>query len=166
MAKLPQSQHPAVRAINFRAEIGKQIYYRRRQVKLTQREVAERFGVSREMIAAVEQGRTDVNAGDLPRLAAILHVPIDYFFVSIPKSEIGEYEPITEPTWPPREGNFFSYRPSAPVVENHIPVSQELQLQPVLEAIAQSLNRIEARLTAVDENQISETEPRFSRDEI
>ena len=55
------------------------------------------FGVSREMISQIETGRANINAGDLPRLAKILMVPISYFYGGI------EYPPsFEELELPPR----------------------------------------------------------------
>ena len=90
MAKPSPSQKPAPRSINYRADIGNRIADRRRQNGLTQSGLGEKFGVSRSMIGSIEQGISDVNAGDLPRLATILDVPVQYFF-GVPEPERGEW---------------------------------------------------------------------------
>ena len=68
---------------NFAQHIGDRISIRRRELKLGQKELGEMFGVSREMISQIETGRANINAGDLPRLAKIMMVPISYFYGGI-----------------------------------------------------------------------------------
>jgi len=68
---------------NFAPHIGDRISIRRRELKLGQKELGEMFGVSREMISQIETGRANINAGDLPRLAKIMMVPISYFYGGI-----------------------------------------------------------------------------------
>ena len=46
---------------------------------LDQSQLAEAFEVSRQAVSQYERGVTDINAGDLPYLAQILHVPVLYF---------------------------------------------------------------------------------------
>ena len=81
---------------NFAPHIGDRISIRRRELKLGQKELGEMFGVSREMISQIETGRANINAGDLPRLAKIMMVPISYFYggIEYPLSLFGERIPI------------------------------------------------------------------------
>ena len=81
---------------NFAPHIGDRISIRRRELKLGQKELGEMFGVSREMISQIETGRANINAGDLPRLAKIMMVPISYFYggIEYPSSLLEEEIPI------------------------------------------------------------------------
>ena len=63
-----------------RSLVGRRIGERRREMGLTQMELGETIGVSRETISKYETGFLDVAAGDLPVLALKLRVPLMYFF--------------------------------------------------------------------------------------
>lgn len=66
--------------LSFRFVLGLMISYRRRALGLSQLDLATLYGSSRELISQIESGRTEVNSGDLPRLAEILDVPITSLF--------------------------------------------------------------------------------------
>ena len=70
---------------NTRALVGRRIAERRREMNLTQSDLGESIGVSRETISKYETGSLDVSAGDLPVLALKLRVPIIYFFSGLPQ---------------------------------------------------------------------------------
>ena len=67
------------KAANCRTEIGERLAARRMILGLDQSQLAEAFEVSRQAVSQYERGVTDINAGDLPYLAQILHVPVLYF---------------------------------------------------------------------------------------
>lgn len=60
--------------------IGIRIRGRRRELNLGQRELADKLGVTREAVTGWESGRISIYAGDLPRLAEILTVPLIYLY--------------------------------------------------------------------------------------
>ncbi len=60
--------------------IGAIIRERRRKLDLGQRELGDKLGVTREAVTGWESGRISVYAGDLPRLADALEVPLPYLY--------------------------------------------------------------------------------------
>jgi transcriptional regulator with XRE-family HTH domain len=61
-------------------DIGARIKERREYRKLTQEDLAGRFGCSRETISNWERGERVIRAIDLARLAEILETNVVYFF--------------------------------------------------------------------------------------
>ena len=61
-----------------RAVLGARLREARRQAGLTQRELAERLGVSQPMVAAVERGRTRVGPSYTKRLLKACRLPADW----------------------------------------------------------------------------------------
>ena len=59
--------------------IGQRIAERRRFLGLSQKELAKKVGVSREMLSHFEVGRVQINASDLFHVANALAVPIAFF---------------------------------------------------------------------------------------
>ena len=55
---------------------------RRRELGLTQRELARRALISTVSLSAIENGHKQPRAGTLGRLAAELRTGVDYFFLS------------------------------------------------------------------------------------
>jgi transcriptional regulator with XRE-family HTH domain len=64
--------------------IGLRIRTRRRELGLTQGELGKSLDVTAPQVVKYENGKDGVGAGRLPQLAAVLQVPLDYFF---PKAE-------------------------------------------------------------------------------
>lgn len=58
--------------------IGERISRRRRQLRMTQEELADRMDVSPQMISYTEQGRKAIRPENLIRLCAALDVSADY----------------------------------------------------------------------------------------
>ncbi len=58
--------------------IGERISARRRQLRLTQEDLADRMDVSPQMISYAEQGRKAIRPENLIRLCAALDVSADY----------------------------------------------------------------------------------------
>lgn len=58
--------------------IGERISRRRRQLRMTQEELADRMDVSPQMISYAEQGRKAIRPENLVRLCAALDVSADY----------------------------------------------------------------------------------------
>ncbi len=59
-------------------EIGERIYIRRRGLKLTQEEVAEKMNVSIQMISNLELGKKAIRPENLVKISSILNVSTDY----------------------------------------------------------------------------------------
>lgn len=55
---------------------------RRRELGLTQRELARRALISAVSLSAIENGHKEPRAGTLGRLAAELQAGVDYFYLS------------------------------------------------------------------------------------
>lgn len=58
--------------------IGQRISHRRRQLRMTQEELAARMDVSTQMISYAEQGRKAIRPENLIKLCAELEVSADY----------------------------------------------------------------------------------------
>lgn len=72
-------QNPDLQAATVRL-IARKTAERRALLGLRQKQLAAVCGVSTAMISKYESGASDIPAAQLWRLAAILGVPIDYFF--------------------------------------------------------------------------------------
>lgn len=75
--------------------MGFRVSTQRRQLKITQEELAEKVGVSVKHISAIETGRSKPNIQLLYDIASTLNVTIDYFTLGVVKKnnfeEIEEY---------------------------------------------------------------------------
>jgi len=61
-------------------QIGERIRIRRRQLGMSQTDLAERLGVSFQQVQKYENGTNRVSAGRLPHLAGALDVQVGYFY--------------------------------------------------------------------------------------
>lgn len=61
--------------------IGKRIYDRRRQLNLTQEQLAEKMNVSIQMISNLERGNKAIKIENLIKLCEILGVSTDYILL-------------------------------------------------------------------------------------
>ena len=66
--------------LDFSRLIAKRIADRRRVLGMSQENLANYLGVSRDMITRIETDRSTLDAGDIPALALALRVPISYFY--------------------------------------------------------------------------------------
>ena len=64
----------------FHKLMGTRLRNRREELGMTQRELAEKLGVSREALAQYETGRNGIDSGDLPRLSVVLQLPLLSFY--------------------------------------------------------------------------------------
>lgn len=62
------------------AFVGKKIRFRRRELKLSQEQLAAKIGLTFQQIQKYENGTNRVSASRLVELAQILEVPAAYFF--------------------------------------------------------------------------------------
>ena len=95
---------------SFAPHIGDRISIRRRELNLSQKELAQLYGVSRELISQFETGRSEINAGDLPRLAKILLAPISYFYGGIEYPLPDEIRPVASAPMPDEDELLAYYR--------------------------------------------------------
>ena len=65
-------------------EIGRRIFVRRKQVRLTQTVLGAAIGVSFQQVQKYERGSNRVSTSALYRIAAVLDVPMSYFFDVFP----------------------------------------------------------------------------------
>lgn len=65
--------------------MGFRISTQRRQLRITQEELAEKVGVSAKHISAIETGRTKPNIQLLYDISTALNVTLDYFTLGIVK---------------------------------------------------------------------------------
>lgn len=61
--------------------VGRELRHTRKEVGLTQAQVAERLGVSASYIAAVEAGRRNLTLGQLANIANAMRLGIDVSFI-------------------------------------------------------------------------------------
>lgn len=59
-------------------KMGERIYHRRKALKLTQEELAEKMGVSTQMISNLELGKKAIRPENLIRLCEVLNVSADF----------------------------------------------------------------------------------------
>lgn len=59
----------------YRRLVGRRVRQRRRAVKLSQQQLADAIGVSRNYISDLEQGQQAVNAWRVVRLSVVLQAP-------------------------------------------------------------------------------------------
>ena len=71
-------------------EMGERIYRRRKSLKLTQEELAEKLGVSTQMISNLELGKKAVRPENLAKLSVALNVSSDYVLFGRDKSSPAE----------------------------------------------------------------------------
>ena len=64
--------------MEFLQEMGRRIMVRRKGLQLTQEELAERMGVSTQMISNLELGKKAIRPENLSRLCGILQVSSDF----------------------------------------------------------------------------------------
>jgi len=62
----------------FLAEMGKRIQDRRKALRLSQEELAERADISKQTVSRAENARRELGAGNLARIALALGVSTDY----------------------------------------------------------------------------------------
>lgn len=64
--------------IEILKQMGERIYKRRKGLKLTQEQLAERLGVSTQMISNLELGKKAIRPENLIRLCNVLNVSADF----------------------------------------------------------------------------------------
>jgi transcriptional regulator with XRE-family HTH domain len=64
-----------------RLDLGKRIRARRKQMKLTIAQIAERTGLTVSFLSQVERGKTGISIGSLRAISEVLEVPIFHFLL-------------------------------------------------------------------------------------
>jgi transcriptional regulator with XRE-family HTH domain len=86
-AKHGTTPHP--RSVDARdAEIGRLVRAQRRQVRLSQTDLAERIGVSFQQVQKYENGTNRISISRLTRIAEALAVPPTFFFARETKADV------------------------------------------------------------------------------
>ena len=62
----------------FLKEMGERISLRRKALKMTQENLAEKMGVSIQMISNLELGKKAIRPDNLARLCSVLNISVDY----------------------------------------------------------------------------------------
>lgn len=78
--RVPTDRGEVLSLLSFRYIIAVMLSRRRRELQMSQLDLAVLFGVGRETISQMESGRTEVKSGDLARLAIILQAKISDLF--------------------------------------------------------------------------------------
>jgi len=73
--------------------VGERISARRKQLRMTQEELAARMDVSTQMISYAEQGRKAMRPENLAKLCAALQISADYILTG--KPGVAEYDRIS-----------------------------------------------------------------------
>ena len=75
---------------DFLIKMGDRIAYRRKELKMTQEELAEKLDVSIPMISNLEQGKKAIRPENLAKLCSILDLSADYILTGkvITKNDI------------------------------------------------------------------------------
>ncbi len=66
--------------LDFSRLVAKRIAARRRELDMTQQQLGEHLGLTREVITRVETNRATLTAGDMPAVALALRVPVSFFY--------------------------------------------------------------------------------------
>ena len=69
--------------VEFLREMGQRIMVRRKALQLTQEELAERLGVSTQMISNLELGKKAIRPENLARVCEILRVSADFILTGM-----------------------------------------------------------------------------------
>ncbi|MBI3755234.1 MAG: helix-turn-helix transcriptional regulator [Deltaproteobacteria bacterium] len=74
-------------------EIGVRIKRRRRELKMSQEELAERLDVTYQQVQRYENGMNKLNVENIQLIADTLSVPVSYFFEPADKMFVAAEEP-------------------------------------------------------------------------
>ncbi len=81
-------------------EIGEKIKRRRKELRISQEELAERIGVTYQQVQRYENGMNRLNVENIQIIANTLNVPVSYFFEDVRKDVVAEestpYLPVDE----------------------------------------------------------------------
>ncbi|WP_208437017.1 helix-turn-helix domain-containing protein [Bartonella taylorii] len=72
--------------------VGKRIRFRRKMLKMSQKELAHALSVSYQQVQKYETGLNRVSAGRLKDIADILSVPLTFFYTDVLKKQEAPYQ--------------------------------------------------------------------------
>lgn len=81
--------------------IGQRIAEQRRKASLTQRRVAQSFGMSAAQLQKYEKGTNRISAVHLDIFSRMIGVPMEYFFRGMPQTDDGAPDGFAEETQTP-----------------------------------------------------------------
>lgn len=73
------------------AQIGKRIYKKRKEMRLTQEELADRSGLSQSFLACIERGEKGPGFDSIIRISCALETSTDYLLMGILSREESDY---------------------------------------------------------------------------
>jgi transcriptional regulator with XRE-family HTH domain len=79
-------------------EVGRRIYLRRKQLRMSQTALGAGIGVSFQQIQKYERGSNRVSTSALYKIAAVLSAPMSYFFEALPDPDPARQSPLGHPT--------------------------------------------------------------------
>ncbi|GJE38116.1 helix-turn-helix domain-containing protein [Methylobacterium persicinum] len=121
--------------------IGQRIAEQRRKASLTQRRVAQSFGMSAAQLQKYEKGTNRISAVHLDIFSRMIGVPMEYFFRGMPQSEEGMPDGFAEEAQTPlAEGGLVGL---ADLVGRHI---NETYPDETRRNIAAAVHMLERRL--------------------
>ena len=97
--------------------IGQRIAEQRRKASLTQRRVAQSFGMSAAQLQKYEKGTNRISAVHLDIFSRMIGVPMEYFFRGMPNGDEGQDGFAEDPQVPYAEGGLTGL---ADLVGRHI----------------------------------------------
>ena len=71
-------------------EIGEKIKKRRKELGITQEELAERLSVTYQQVQRYENGKNRLNVENIQVIADTLNVPVSYFFGDTDRDKVSE----------------------------------------------------------------------------
>lgn len=69
--------------VNLLENLGRRLYDRRKQLRLTQEELAEKAGVTSQMISTAELGKKALRPENILKLCSVLEISTDYLLRGI-----------------------------------------------------------------------------------
>ncbi len=73
---------------NALKDMGERIYKRRKVLELTQEELAEKIGVSTQMISNLELGKKAIRPENLIKISSVLGISCDYILKGISNNDV------------------------------------------------------------------------------
>jgi transcriptional regulator with XRE-family HTH domain len=97
MKRVKNVTTPDPRSVDKRdAEIGRLVRAQRKQLGLTQTDLAERIGITFQQVQKYEKGTNRISIGRLTRIAEALEVPPTFFFVRETKANLASADKSRE----------------------------------------------------------------------
>lgn len=76
----PDLEGACIRSENTDSLVGQRVRAARRQKGMTQKELAQLMGVSREAVSAIENGRERIPAFRIVAISTLMRLPVSFFF--------------------------------------------------------------------------------------